>query len=188
MTTPDWFDPLVRRWSAVTGVTVAVFAAVAWRVGASPALPAFGYLVVVGVALAFVDGALKRLPDALTLPSYAVAAVLLGGAAALMPHGGARFGHALAGMAGLFLLYAVPCVLAPSQMGPGDVKLAGVLGMYLGWLSLPAWVLGAGAGFVLAAGYSLVLLATRRAGRGSSIAFGPFMLAGVLVAILAHPS
>jgi leader peptidase (prepilin peptidase) / N-methyltransferase len=60
--------------------------------------------------------------------------------------------------------------------------------MYLGWLSLPAWVLGACAGFVLAAGYSLVLVAMRRAGRGSSIPFGPFMLAGALVAILAHPS
>jgi leader peptidase (prepilin peptidase) / N-methyltransferase len=165
-------------------VTAAVLTPVVWRVGLSPALPAFCYLVVVGVALGFVDATLKRLPDPLTLPSYAVAAVLLGGAAALTPDGGARFRHALIGMAVLFLLYALPRVIAPGQLGPGDVKLAGVLGMYLGWLGLPAWVLGAGAGYVFAAMYSLALLASRRAGLRSSIPFGPFMLVGTLAAVL----
>jgi leader peptidase (prepilin peptidase) / N-methyltransferase len=184
VTIPEWAGPLARRWPAVAGVTVAALAPVAWRVGLSPALPAFCYLVVVGVALAFVDVTLKRLPDPLTLPSYAVAAVLLGGAAALGPDGGVRFRHALIGMAALFLLYAAPWIVAPGHMGAGDVKLAGVLGMYLGWLGLPAWLLGACAGFVLAALYSLALLASRRAGLRSSIPFGPFMLLGALVAVL----
>lgn len=186
MTVPEWALPLTRRGPAVLAVTVAVLAPVAWRIGFSPALPAFCYLAVVGVALAFVDVALNRLPDPLTLPSYAVAAVLLGGAAAFTPGGGGRFGHALAGMAGLFLVYAVQWLIAPAKLGPGDVKLAGVLGLYLGWLGLRAWVLGTGAGFVFGALFALALLISRRAGRGASIAFGPFMLAGTLAAVLVY--
>jgi leader peptidase (prepilin peptidase)/N-methyltransferase len=186
VTTPDWAEPLTRRRLLVAAVTVAVLALVVWRIGLVPALPAFCYLAVAGVVLAFVDVALKRLPDPLTLPSYAVGAVLLGLAALGTEHGGARFGHALIGMVALLLLYAVQWFLLPSQLGLGDVKLAGVLGLYLGWLGPSAWVAGTCAGFVLAALYSLALLASRRATLKSSIPFGPFMLAGTLAAVLAY--
>jgi leader peptidase (prepilin peptidase) / N-methyltransferase len=187
MTTPDWAEPVARRPVYVAAVTVAVLAAVAWRIGADPALPAFCYLAVAGVALAFIDAALRRLPDPITLPSYVVGTALLGLAAAVTEHGGTRFEHALIGMVALFLLYAAQWLVVPAQIGLGDVKLAGVLGLYLGWLGMPAWLLGVCAGFVLAAVYSAALLATRRATLRSSIPFGPFMLAGALVAVLAHP-
>lgn len=186
VTTPDWAEPLTRRRLPVAAVTVAVLAVVVWRVGPTPALPAFCCLAVAGVALAFIDVALKRLPDPVTLPSYPAGALLLGLAALFTAHGDVRFGHALIGMVALFLLYAVQWFLMPTQIGLGDVKLAGVLGLYLGWLGLPAWVAGVCAGFMLAALYSLVLLAGRRATLKSSIPFGPFMLAGVLAAVVAY--
>jgi leader peptidase (prepilin peptidase)/N-methyltransferase len=121
-----------------------------------------------------------------TLPSYAAAAVLLGFAAVTTDHGGARYLHALAGMAALFALYALQWFLVPNQVGFGDVKLAGLLGLYLGWLGLPVWIAGTCAGFVLAAVYALALLASRRATLKSTIPFGPFMLAGALAAVLAY--
>ncbi|MFL6054245.1 MAG: prepilin peptidase [Actinoallomurus sp.] len=186
MTTPDWAEPVIRRRLAVLAAIVVVLALVAWRVGPAPDLPAFGYLAVVGVVLTFIDVALKRLPDPVTLPSYPVGLVLLGLVALFTDRGGARFTHALFGLAALFLLYAVQWLVAPNQIGLGDVKLAGVLGLYLGWLGLPAWVAGVCAGYVLAAVWSLVLLASRRATLKSQIPYGPFMLAGTLAAVLLY--
>lgn len=186
MTVPGWAEPVARRPVAVGVAAAAVLALVAWRIGPVPALPAFLYLAATGVVLTVIDVALKRLPDPLTLPSYAVGLLALGLAAPFTDRGGVRLLHALMGMAALFLVYAVQWFIVPNQIGLGDVKLAGVLGLYLGWLGLPAWVFGTCAGYVLAALYAVGLLAARRATLKSHIPFGPFMLAGVLAAVLAH--
>jgi leader peptidase (prepilin peptidase)/N-methyltransferase len=164
-------------------VTVAVLALLGWRIGLRPDLAAFVYLGVVGVPLAFIDVALKRLPDPLTLPSYAIGAVLLGLAAPFTDQGGTRYVHALIGMAALWFLYALQWVIVPRQIGLGDVKLSGVLGLYLGWLGPPAWVVGVLGMFLLGGFYSVVLLVSGKATRKSSIPFGPFMLAGTLIAV-----
>jgi leader peptidase (prepilin peptidase)/N-methyltransferase len=60
----------------------------------------------------------------------------------------------------------------------GDVKLAALLGLYLGWLSWPAVAYGAAAGFVVQALAALVLLALRRVTRKAELPFGPAMLLG----------
>lgn len=186
MTVPDWAEPAARRPVAVALAAAAALGLVAWRVGPVPALPAFMYLTVTGVVLTVIDVALNRLPDPLTLPSYAVGLLALGLAAPFTDRGGARLLHALVGMAALFLLYAVQWFVVPGQIGLGDVKLAGVLGLYLGWLGLPAWLFGTCAGYVLAALYAAGLLAARRATLKSYLPFGPFMLVGVLTAVLAY--
>jgi leader peptidase (prepilin peptidase)/N-methyltransferase len=61
-------------------------------------------------------------------------------------------------------------------MGLGDVKLAGVLGLYLGWLGWAPLVVGAFGAFLLGGLFGIGLLVTRKAGRRSSIPFGPWML------------
>jgi leader peptidase (prepilin peptidase)/N-methyltransferase len=165
---------------------LALFAVICWRDGPRPDLPAYLYLAVVGVLLAAVDVALHRLPDPLTLPSYAIAAALLGLAAPFTADGGSRYLHALFGMAGLLALYAVQWFIVPAQIGFGDVKLSGVLGLYLGWLGLSGWIAGVFAMFLLGGIFAVALLVTRRADRKSAIAFGPFMLAGTLLAILLY--
>jgi leader peptidase (prepilin peptidase)/N-methyltransferase len=70
-------------------------------------------------------------------------------------------------------------------MGFGDVKLAGVLGLFLGWLGWGEVISGGFLGFLFGGVVGVGLIMARRAGRKSQIPFGPFMLAGALVAILA---
>jgi leader peptidase (prepilin peptidase) / N-methyltransferase len=70
-------------------------------------------------------------------------------------------------------------------MGFGDVKLAGILGGVLAYLSWSTFVIGAFAGFVLGALVGVALIAGHRATRKTAIPFGPFMVAGALVALFA---
>jgi leader peptidase (prepilin peptidase)/N-methyltransferase len=165
-------------------LTAAVFAVLAWRFGPRPVLIAYCYLGAVGVALAIIDARYRRLPDALTLPSYPVALALLGVAALTTPGGGRHYLTALAGLAAAGLVFAAQALIYPAGLGWGDVKLAGLLGGYLGWLGVGPLVTGLAAGYLLAAGAGLALLAARRATRRTLVPFGPFLLAGALFAIL----
>jgi leader peptidase (prepilin peptidase)/N-methyltransferase len=70
-------------------------------------------------------------------------------------------------------------------MGLGDVKLAGVLGIFLGWSGWDALIVGTFAAFVLGGLFGVVQLARRRATRKSGIPFGPWMLLGAWIGIFA---
>jgi leader peptidase (prepilin peptidase) / N-methyltransferase len=174
------------RWAraAISATTAVTFGALGWRFAGDAALPAFLYLGAVGVLLVFIDIAVKRLPDPFTLPSYLVGTALLG-VAVLTGAQSVRLVYALIGMTVLWSLYAAQHFLLPRAIGMGDVKLSGVLGLYLGWLGHSAWWLGLLAGFFIGGGYAAGILITRRGTRTSEIPFGPFMLAGALVGILA---
>ncbi len=78
----DCQAPISPRYPLVEAATAGLFVVMALRFGLDPVLPAYLYLAAVGLALALIDLDCKRLPDALTLPSYPVAAGLLGVAAA----------------------------------------------------------------------------------------------------------
>jgi len=180
-------EPISARYPLVELSTAALFAATsAWAAstGRLVLLPALLYLVALGVALALIDVDVRRLPDALVLPSYPVAAVLLGAAALLEQDGGAAL-RAVVGGAALWLFYFALCVARPGGMGFGDVKLAGVLGAYLGYAGWSALLVGTGAAFVLGGAVGLALVAFRRTGRRGTIPFGPFMLAGAALGVVA---
>jgi leader peptidase (prepilin peptidase)/N-methyltransferase len=177
-----------ERWSAGRGVpivlaTTVIFALLAARLGPVAELPAYLYLAAVGVALAVIDLDCRRLPNSLTLPSYAVGIALLGAAAVVTRDGGAVV-RALAGMAVLFAVYYLLALIHPAGMGFGDVKLSGVLGLYLGWLGWGELLLGTFLAFLISAVVGLGLIAAGRATLKSALPFGPFMLAGALLAIL----
>ncbi len=179
-----YFERPVRWARPGIAVTLGLTSgALAWRFGERAELPAYLYLAAVGTLLAFVDVAVKRLPDPYTLPSYVIGPALL---SVVVLTGGrpVRLGHALIGLAVLWAVYAAQHLAAPGAIGWGDVKLSGVLGLYLGWLGAPAWWLGVLGGFVLGGLYAAGLLLTRRGTRKSEIPFGPFMLAGALAGIL----
>lgn len=185
--------PAVVAWAArpdeVSGsrallvpATALLFAVIGWRVEVGAPLAIFLYLAAVGVALVVIDIAVHRLPDALTLPSYPVVAALLGAAAVAA---GDTEPLVRAGLGGslLFAAYYLVAFAVPGAMGFGDVKLAGLLGLVLGWAGWAPLVLGAFLGFLYGGAFSLALIAARRASRRSRVAFGPFMIAGALTAV-----
>lgn len=164
--------------------TAAVLALILGRFAGQWDAAAFAFLGALGVALAAVDITVQRLPDRLTLPAYPVLAGLL--AFAAIPGGDlAGFGRALLGGLVLAASYYVLALIRPGHLGGGDIKLAGILGLVLGWLGWPVLIMGAALSFLLFAVVSLVLLAARRITLRSHIAFGPFMLAGALIAAVA---
>jgi leader peptidase (prepilin peptidase)/N-methyltransferase len=166
-------------------ITAGIFVALWLRFGPSPALPAFCYLAVISVALAFIDARYKRLPDALTLPSYPAAVVLLGAGAPFLPGGFRHLAGGLIGMAAALLFFVLQALIYPAAIGWGDVKLSGVLGLYLGWFGAGALLTGLLGGYLLAAAAGIGLLCTRRATRKSMLAFGPFLLVSSLAVIIA---
>jgi leader peptidase (prepilin peptidase)/N-methyltransferase len=146
-------------------------------------LLAFCWLAVIAVTLAFIDLAVYRLPDRLTLAAYLGTGGLLTVAALT----GGRFDDLLrAGLAGVALaaFYLLLFLVNPAGMGLGDVKLAASLGTALGWLGWDTVFIGAFLGFVAGGLYGAALMVTRRASRKSEIPFGPFMVIGAFVAIL----
>ncbi len=92
--------------------------------------------------------------------------------------------RALLGGLVLFAGYFLLAVLIPGGMGFGDVKLAGVLGLMLGWLGWGSVITGTVLAFIYGGIGSLGLLAIRRASRTTRVAFGPFMLAGALTILM----
>jgi leader peptidase (prepilin peptidase)/N-methyltransferase len=176
----SWFGaPVVTELLAAV-VTGLLFA----RFGTQPAVAAFAYLGVIAVALTEIDLAVQRLPDRLTLLTYPPVIVLLGMTAVFDGNGAALIRALLGGLA-LSAWYVLLGLASAGQLGSGDIKLAGLVGLALGWLGWQTLIAGASFGFVLAAVAGLALVATRRISWRAKISFGPYILAGALLAVLA---
>jgi len=170
-------------WPAVALAGAWVF--LAWRIGDLAhwaALPAYLLLAWLTVALVWIDADVHRLPDGLVLPAYPAVGALL--VVATVGAGDWRpLVRALACMVAMYVLYFVMAMAAPSSLGFGDVKLSGVIGLALGWVSVFQAVAGLLLGFMVGGLVALTMLLGRRVGLRSHIAFGPSMLIGALVAL-----
>jgi leader peptidase (prepilin peptidase) / N-methyltransferase len=180
-----WPRP-IGGWHLLVALgTGAGFAVMAVRFGPSPVLPAFLLLAALAPVLTLTDLRWRRLPDPLTLPAYPAAAALLAAGALASPGGARHLLSALAGLAAAWLCFALLAGIHPAGLGWGDVKLSGVLGLYLGWLGAAAVAAGLLGAFVLAALAGLGLIAAGRATRKTQVPFGPFMLASAIAVIAA---
>jgi leader peptidase (prepilin peptidase)/N-methyltransferase len=175
-------EPISGRYPLVEAGTAVAFAAVAAWAGLSARLPALLYLAAISIALTMIDLELRRLPNAIVLPSYPIAAVLLT-VAALAEDDPGRLLSAAIGAASLYAFYFLLWLVYPKGMGFGDVKLAGVLGLYLGWFGWEYAVCGAFFGFLLGGVVGVILMALGRAGRKTQIPFGPYMIVGAWLAL-----
>lgn len=167
--------------------SAATLGAIAYTVGPRPELVAFAWLAVLCVALATIDLIVYRLPDQLTLPAYPALTALLAGAALVNSEPGRFLRAALAGVA-LAAGYLVLALIRPGQLGLGDVKLAGPLGMVLGWEGWQSVLLATALSFVLCGLVGVVLLAVRRASADTALPLGPFMAYATFVVLLITPS
>ena len=169
--------PLVALTTALACAGLAV------ATGARPELAVWLLLAPLGVLLAVVDFRVQRLPDVLTLPLAGLALALLG-VMALVPEHAGQWPTALLGSLVLGGAYFLLFLVNPNGMGFGDVKLALGIGAVLGWYGWGTVVLGTFAGFLFGGLYGLGLVLLRRAGRKTSIPFGPFLIAGAYVGLL----
>ena len=158
---------------------------VGMRVGWDPALLVWAYLVPVGVALAVVDWRTRLLPTKVIAPSYAVvvALTLLAGTMSGDWDSVVRAGWGWLIAGGTFF---VLWFIYPRGMGYGDVRLSGLLGIALGYLGWGELVTGVYAGFLLG-GVGGLLLSLLRIVDRKAYPFGPFMLVGAVVGVLAGP-
>lgn len=200
--------PISARYPIVEGITGIAFAAVTWwglavyggaegigtlvsrysTVGEYWALAlvvvAYLYFAAISIVLTLIDLDTHRLPNSIVLPSYLVAALLLTAAAWLTGEWGALF-RAAVGMTAMYLFYLALRLARPRGMGGGDVKLAGVIGIYLGWLGWGALAVGAFAAFLYGGVFGMALILLRRAGRKTAIPFGPWMILGAWTGVFA---
>ena len=141
-------------------------------------------LVGIGVWLLVIDARTHRLPNRIVLPTLAAVLALAGIDAIVTGRSGSLIGGVI-GMLVLGGLYAVLRATSRGGIGGGDVKLAGVIGLVLGWHGWQALAVGAASAFVLGALYALALMAFRRADRSTRIAFGPWMIIGAVLGVAA---
>ena len=175
--------PVAVRPPVLELVSGVLFGLVALRFGVAAELPAFLFLAGAGLLLAVVDLRHRLLPNRVVVPSVVVGLALLAVPAAVEGDWPALL-RAVLGSVVLFAAFLVLALIAPSGLGMGDVKLAALLGLYLGWLGWSAVVLGGAAGFVVQAVVVLPLLALRRISLRSELPFGPAMLAGAALTVL----
>lgn len=176
------------RVVTVTGVLVVLFVATALRFERPADLAVYLLFGFVMVVLSVIDLDTLRLPDRLVLPFLAVSVPLLVAVSAGL-HEPDRITAAFTGALVYFgFLFLVHLALGPRALGFGDVKLAAVMGLYVGWveaepmraLALVMWAMFLG--FITGALIGVVLFVTRK--RSRHYPFGPFLVFGSLAAIL----
>jgi leader peptidase (prepilin peptidase) / N-methyltransferase len=183
----DCAAAISARYPLVELGTALLFVAVTWRMDRLhllSAVPGYLYFAAVGVALVLIDLDCRRLPNAIVMPSYPVLAVLYGLSAGWQ-HDWWSLGRAGIGAVILGAGFLAVAVAYPAGMGLGDVKLAGVVGAALSYLSWSALVVGAFAGFALGAAVGVGVILAGRGDRKTALPFGPFMIAGALLGIFA---
>jgi leader peptidase (prepilin peptidase)/N-methyltransferase len=185
--------PVAQRWYALLrvgagAIVVLEFAfATLGAAGQQWTVPAlviiqFAVVVTAGVWLTVIDLRAKLLPNAIVYP---LAGVIGAGsiAIAVAAHDSSRFWWSLAGAAGMWLIYLALALVGGA--GGGDLKLAAVLGAWLGTWGWEPVLAGTVLAYVIAMPHTLVILVRTRSMK-QTIAFGPYLLAGAIAAATIH--
>ncbi|MGQ0825767.1 MAG: prepilin peptidase [Actinomycetota bacterium] len=172
------------RYPLVELLTAALFAAVGARFSDDWVLPAYLVFTAGLLALAFIDLDTFLIPNRVLYPVDFISIPLLAGGAAA----DGDFDHmarGLLGGLGSFGFFFLIHVVSPRGMGFGDVRLSFLLGTFLGYLGPKYVVGGLFAGFLLGAiiGVALMIAGARK--RNQHIPFGPFLVAGAMLFVLA---
>lgn len=144
-------------------------------------------LAVLGVVaglLVTIDFAVHRLPDPLVLLA-AIVAVLGLAAAGLEADAWGSWVRALLAGAAVGAGFLLLALASPSGLGFGDVKLAAVLGLVLGWYGWQAVLTGVLAGFVCGGIVAVIGLIVGRTGARDHLAFGPWLVLGAVLGVAA---
>jgi leader peptidase (prepilin peptidase)/N-methyltransferase len=179
-------EAIAVRYPLVEAATGALFAGVAARLGFSWSVPAFLALAAGLLALACVDLEHLLLPKRMVYPLLGLVSALLLLAAAATHH----WHDLLVGVISAaiwFVVFFVMNAASPRLLGFGDVRLAPVLGLALGWLGIRYVLLGFFAANLIGAVVGLALIASKKMTRQQQIPYGVFLAAGTLLALYAGP-
>jgi leader peptidase (prepilin peptidase)/N-methyltransferase len=172
----DCAAPISVRYPLIEALTGALFAAVGLARGVDAELALLLPFTAVLVAVAAIDLEHRIIPNKALLPAALWA---LAGWAVVDP---GFLPEALAAGAGAFLFFLIVALAYPAGMGMGDVKLAGVMGLYLGLSVVPGLLMAFAAGSIVG-----IAIIAREGGdaRKKGVPFGPFLALGGFVALLA---
>lgn len=164
-------------------VTAALFCLMAWKFGVDARLPAYCILVAGLVALTWIDLAHFRLPREVSYTTLGLGGTALA-VAAFVRHEPARLLYALAGAAIALAFMGLVYVASRGGMGDGDVRLAPLLGFFMGYLELGLVPVGLFLGFTYGAVVGVGAMVFGSAGRKTALPFGPFLATGTVTAIV----
>ena len=174
--------PISPRYPFIELSTGALFVLAALRFGPRPETVAFAMLFAALVAITAIDIELRVVPKKIVWPTFG-AGILLLGFAAVVAGEPRRLLDMAGGSAGAFAVLFAIHLISPKGMGFGDVRLAALLGLFLGWLGPAHVALGLFAGFVAGGVSGIAALAAGRS-RKSALPFAPFLALGTVVAVL----
>lgn len=140
------------------------------------------WLVVVGAAVTFTDARIWMIPRRIVWVGGGIGLALVVIVSAVIDRLD-RVPWALGGALGAFALFFALWFLAPGRLGFGDVRLIGLLGLFLGWVDVRLVPYGILFGSVAGV---LFGLARRLRGQGGHMPFGPALVLGALLALWLH--
>lgn len=164
-------------------LTAVVFALIGYYLDDYWKLPALWYLAAVSISLAIIDIDVMRLPNQIVLPSYIVSFFLIAIHLIAVGHE-SDIWRVVGGALICFGMYFSIMLIKPGAMGYGDVKMMGVLGMYLGWSSWSSIYAGLMLGAIIGALVGIATVPAQR-WREQRFPYGPSLIAGVWIALVA---
>jgi len=176
--------PRLALWSAAGAVLIDL--AIGLRLGGQAVTWVVALLVPVLVLLAVVDWRTRLLPRVVVLPATGVLLALLLLEWAVHRDTGTLV-RAVVAMLVARSVFWVLWFVRRAGMGFGDVRLAALLGLVLGRLGWTPWLIGLYAGLLLFAVFGITLMVVKRDRSllKRAYPFGPFMIAGAVLGILA---
>jgi leader peptidase (prepilin peptidase) / N-methyltransferase len=171
------------RYPLVEAATAGLFVAAAIRFGASWVVPGYCLFFASLLAISMIDLDHYIVPNRIIYPTLFASVPLLVGAAALGHEWQALERAVLGGLLG-FVAFFVIHFISPRGMGFGDVRLAGVIGVYLGWLGYEHLFVGLFLSMLLASVVGIGLIVARLRTRKQAVPFAPFMAVGAVLAVM----
>ena len=153
------------------------------KFGLSLEMVAYGLMIAMCIEQSIIDYTTHRLPRGVTFRAAIIGGPLLA-LAAINHDDNGRIGVMFASFIVTLVLFALLAALSKGGIGGGDVRLAPVLAMFIGWLGASHVYIGLGSGFILGGIATAGMLITRRASASTRIAFGPFLCIGAVIALL----
>jgi leader peptidase (prepilin peptidase) / N-methyltransferase len=178
--------PISPRYLVVELIGGALFGGLAARMGYAWSLPAYLVFVSSLLALSCIDLELLVLPKKIIYPTLILVTSLLVIASAALNDWDRLRDGAICGAA-WFIVFFLMNFASPRILGFGDVRLAPLLGLALGWLGWRYVVLGFFAANLMGAVIGISLIAAKRLAREQPVPYGVFLSAGAALALFAGP-